>query len=181
MTENTSERPTRRLPVAGADVEVSLLEDFLAGDARRPTSFVTNFGDWQLPDAVAAVLGSPIAHVEWFHDTGELVAIGGVPHRGEATVEVHRGDAALSEAVDVVGGPFGSAGMSFRTAGGAVREFPEMVVPAGTRVAVLAHIEHGPQVHEALWGWHRQHRRPAGWTWLDERLARARRASPHGD
>ncbi|MBL7488007.1 hypothetical protein I6A60_16390 [Frankia sp. AgB1.9] len=176
-----SERPTLRLPIVGGDVEVSLLGDFLEADARRPTSFITNFGDWQLPDAVAAVLSSPIAHLEWFHDTGELVAIGGVPHRGEATVEVPRADAALDEAVDVVAGPFGSAGMSFRTAGGAVRAFPEMVVPAATRVAVLADIEHGPRVHEVLWGWHRQHRRPEGWTWLGERLAGARNTTPRSD
>ena len=46
-----------------------------------------------------------------------------------------------------------------------------MVVPAGTVVAVLATIDHGPKVHELLWGWHLEHRKADGWSWLEKRLA----------
>jgi hypothetical protein len=181
MTENTGEHTQAELPLAGGDVAVLLLSEFLEADARRPTSFVTNFGDWQLPDAAAAALGSPVAHLEWFHDTGELVAIGGIPHRGGATVEIPRSDGAVDEIVDLAAGPFGGGGASYRTAAGAVREFPEMVVAEGTRVAVLAVVEHGPRVHTLLWDWHRRHRQPQGWTWLEDRVAAARPSSGGSD
>lgn len=181
MTKNTGERIQAELSVAGVDVDVWLLSDFLEADARRPTSFVTNFGDWQLPEGAAAALASPVAHLEWFHDTGELVAIGGIPRRGGATVEIPRSDGAVDEIVDIAAGPFGGGGASYRTATGAVREFPEMVVAEGTRVAVLAVIEHGPRVHAVLWDWHRRHRQAEGWTWLEERVAGARHSSDGSD
>ncbi|ORT93618.1 hypothetical protein UK99_16795 [Frankia casuarinae] len=181
MTANTGGGPLSHLPVAGADVEIWGINDFLAADERRPTSFITNFGNWQVPDPVAAALASRVAHLEWFHDTGELVAIGDVPNRGAATVEIPRVEGAVGELADMVAGPFGSGGISFRTADGAVREFPEMVVSEGTRVAVLAVIKQGPRVHGVLWDWHRWHRRPEGWAWLEERLLSTRRTTGGND
>jgi hypothetical protein len=56
--------------------------------------------------------------------------------------------------------------------------FKSAVMPSGSRLAVLAHVKHGPKVHELLWGWHRQHRRTDGWNWLVERLARLASAPP---
>jgi hypothetical protein len=52
-----------------------------------------------------------------------------------------------------------------------VRElFASEVVPAGSRVLVLGHFEHGLRVHEMLWGWHLHHRHLGGWDWLLEHL-----------
>ena len=50
--------------------------------------------------------------------------------------------------------------------------FKAELLPAGSRVAVLAHVEHSPAVHELLWGWHREQHDENGWAWLVERLAR---------
>jgi hypothetical protein len=174
VSVSTGEGPSSRLPIGDGGVKTWPIDDFLAADERRPTSFITNFGNWPLPDPVARALESQVAHLEWFHDTGELVAIGGVPHRGTALVEIPAVEGAAEELVDVLAGPFGGAGVAFPTADGAVRQFPEMVVSERTRVAVLAVVRHGPRVHELLWGWHRKHRRAEGWSWLEERLLQAR-------
>ncbi|HZV26270.1 MAG TPA: hypothetical protein VFG00_08260, partial [Acidothermaceae bacterium] len=50
--------------------------------------------------------------------------------------------------------------------------FKAELLPPGSRVAVLAHVEHSAAVHELLWGWHREQHNENGWTWLVERLAR---------
>jgi hypothetical protein len=163
------------------DGETLLFSDFLVADDRRATSFVSNFGDWSLPADVAEQLGSPVGHLEWFHDTGELVLIGDIPEAGTTSVELPVSDTngedvtvAVDEAADVLAGTFGAPGVVYRSATGAVRETVlGSVVSADTRVAVLAVIEHGPKVHEILWGWHRQHRHPDGWAWLQGRLERA--------
>jgi len=72
-----------------------------------------------------------------------------------------------------VGAVFGGAGgRTVPGPDGSVREwFPAMVVGPETLVAVLAVIEHGPRVHELLWGWHLEHRHVDGWVWLCDRLA----------
>jgi hypothetical protein len=168
------------LPMNGTDVETLLLADFLAADERRPVSFVTNFGDWPLPDGPAQALASDVGHLEWFHDTGELVLIGAVPEAGavdenvpEPTTRESDAVVAVDEAANLLGGPLGAPGMVFGTPSGGVREtVVGGVVGEGTRVAVLAVIEHGPRVHEILWGWHRKHRREDGWGWLIDRLGR---------
>jgi hypothetical protein len=161
-------------------METSLFSEFMAADERRATSFVSNFGDWSLPEEAAAELASPVGHVEWFHDTGELVVLGDIPEDGGTSVELPAKDTdgedvtvAIDEATDVLAGTFGGTGVVYRTPTGAVREAVlGSVVAADTRVAVLAVIEHGPKVHEILWGWHRRHRHDDGWAWLQERLAK---------
>ena len=50
--------------------------------------------------------------------------------------------------------------------------FNEETLPADSRVAILGRIEHGPRVHEVLWGWHEHHRHADGWAWLAERLVK---------
>ena len=162
-------------------VRTELIGDFLASDERRPTSFVTNFGDWPLPDDVAAVLGNRSGHLEWFHDTGELVLIGGIPEPGVTVEEVptldtpaEDAEVAIDTVADVLAGPLGAPGMVYRNPAGGVRETVlGSTVSSETRVAVLAVVEHGPQTHALLWGWHREHRRPEGWQWLLNRLDRA--------
>jgi hypothetical protein len=165
-------RPGLRL--GGDTVDVLAIEEFLLADERRLTTFVTNFGDWRLPPRAAEALASPVAHLEWFHDTGELVAIGGVPRRGEAIVPLPTAEGLLEEVTDVLAGPGGAPGAALpappELGVGVVREFPAMVAPEGARVAVLAVIKQGPRVHELLWGWHRRHRDDDGWAWLLERL-----------
>jgi hypothetical protein len=142
--------------------------EFMAGDSRRPTSFITNFGDWQLPRSAEEQLHSAITHLEWFHDTGELVAFGQVPYLGAGEIQIDGGQAAI----DILAGPFGGAsGRIVRSPDGATREFfPAMVVDAATLVAIIALIEHGPRVHQLLWGWHLEHRHADGWDWLQEKL-----------
>jgi hypothetical protein len=123
------------------------LDDFYEGDPRRLNSFVTNFGDWQLPPDVEQVIGGPVGHLEWVHDTGDLVLFGAVPddHDGPRVRLL----------------PWGV---------GATRPIAEGV-PADTQVAILGVIGHGPAVHELLWGWHLEHGSPAGWGWLVGKLA----------
>ncbi len=41
--------------------------------------------------------------------------------------------------------------------------FKADLLPPGSRVAVLAHLEHSPAVHELLWGWHREQHNENGW------------------
>src|SRR5581483_2932501 len=73
-----------RIAVAGVGVEVVTLQAFLEADLRRASSFVTNFGNWLPPADVTASLHADRCRLEWIHDTGELVLLGGVPHVGEA-------------------------------------------------------------------------------------------------
>ena len=181
MTVPDDDNPRTQLPMDGGSVETLLISDFLAADERRPVSFVSNFGDWPLPDKAAEALGAPVGHLEWFHDTGELVLIGGVPEAGVVEEEIAAPDTpgedaevAIDEAADMLAGPLGAPGMVYGTPSGAVRETVlGSVVSPSTRVAVLAVIEHGPHVHKVLWGWHREHRRAEGWNWLQERLRNA--------
>jgi hypothetical protein len=59
-----------------------------------------------------------------------------------------------------------------RESDGSIREFfPAMTLGEDTLAAVLAVVEHGPRVHELLWGWHLRQHRDDGWAWLTERLA----------
>jgi hypothetical protein len=179
MTEQQN-AGTPPLTVNGVAVPTVVITDFYAQDQRRVASFVSNFGDWQLPADAAAAMGSDVGHLEWFHDTGELVLIGDVPESGVVEEEVPAADttddnveATAGELLEPLAGPFGGTGMVRRTMTGAVREtvFGE-VVDGDTRVAVLAHIKHGPQAHEVLWGWHRKHRKADGWDWLQGRIAK---------
>lgn len=175
--QQSDERPL--LTIGGAAVPTMPITEFFAADERRASSFVSNFGDWQLPPDASAALAAPVGHLEWFHDTGELVLIGDVPEAGAVEQDIPAPDTAaedtqvaLGQAADVLAGPWGGAGLVGRSQPGAVRETVYGgVVESDTRVAILAVIEHGPQVHERLWGWHRWHRKDDGWGWLQERLA----------
>jgi hypothetical protein len=168
------------LELEGNELPVYDLAEFNAADLDRVQSFSTNFGRWRLPGDVAGALGvnqGSDAALEWIHDTGELVLLGGVPSVRE--VEVDTLDYEAMTSGNVPGFIGGSAAGIERDASGNVRElFKSAVMPAGSRVAVLAHIKHGPKVHELLWGWHRQHGRTDGWNWLVERLARLASAPP---
>jgi hypothetical protein len=156
VTHDSSDdaQPVAMLELDGVQLPVYDLAEFNAADIKRVKSFSSNFGWWQVPAQVAAAMAMPDdarAAVEWIHDTGELVLLGGVPE-------------ARKVAIDVTPAPLYA---------GNVREvFKTDVMPAGSRVAVLAHVKHGPRVHELLWGWHREHRQPEGWQWLIDRLAR---------
>lgn len=158
----------------GIELPVYDLAEFNAADINRVRSFSTNFGVWQVPDDVAGLLAIELgtwALVEWIHDTGELVLLGGVPMPGDVAVDV-TGAARFSEGLmpAFLGGTVADVQ---RDAAGNTRElFKSAVMPAGSRVAVLAHVKHGPKVHELLWGWHREHDKATGWAWLVERLAR---------
>jgi hypothetical protein len=161
------------IELAGRLLPVTSLEEFYLADAARPTSFVSNFGNWLLPPDAAAALGATAAHLEWVHDTGELVLIGAVPETGTSAADVSTGRAVSDQMSTLVPG---TGGMPVRVDGGGaaggVRElFEAQVVPPGTLVAVLGRVEHGPAVHQRLWGWHRHHRDEHGWSWLSERLA----------
>ncbi len=152
----------------GEPVPTMLASDFMVADSRRPTSFITNFGNWQLPPSATEQLHSPVAHLEWFHDTGELVAFSHVPRLGTGEIDVPDTQAA----VDTLAGPLGGAsGRVVHTPDGATREFfPAMILDPDTLVAVLAVVEYGPRVHHLLWAWHIEHRRAGGWAWLEDRL-----------
>jgi hypothetical protein len=155
--------------LAGHRFPVQTNEQFLADDKRRYESFVTNFGNWDLPSELVQQLGTTRVHLEWVHDTGEVVLLAAVPHMGAAEVEVPKAEGVADELGGLGGGvtsmvlPSSDPGM--------VRElFASEVVPAGSRVVVLAHVEHGLRVHEMLWGWHLHHRDRDGWDWLLEHL-----------
>ena len=162
------------LDLDGIQLPVYELAEFNGADISRVKSFSTNFGTWQLPPEVAALLATPAgapASVEWIHDTGELVLLGGVPTQGQVAVDVS-GAVGFSEGM-VPAFLGGSSGGIERDPTGGVRElFKSEVMPVGSRVALLAHVKHGPKIHELLWGWHREHGKPTGWQWLVERLAR---------
>jgi hypothetical protein len=100
-----------------------------------------------------------------------LVLLGGTPTVGTLTADVAGVMADAAAGVPAFLG--GEAANATDVGSGMVREFfKSELLPAGSRVALLAHIEHGPRVHELLWGWHREHRSADGWSWLVERLAR---------
>lgn len=177
MVDNGSSEapaPVASLELDGVQLPIYDLAEFNAADIDRVKSFSTNFGWWLLPREVAEALAMPVdrrAALEWIHDTGELVLLGGVPTVGELAVEVSPGVA--YSAGDVPAFVGGSAAGIERDDAGHVRElFKSEVMPSGSRVALLAHMRHGPKVHELLWGWHREHDNPDGWQWLVERLAR---------
>ncbi|MGH8891222.1 MAG: hypothetical protein ACRDV3_15855 [Acidothermaceae bacterium] len=168
------------LELDGTQLPVYDLAEFNAADVTRVSSFSTNFGVWQVPDDVAALLAIELgtwALVEWIHDTGELVLLGGVPMPGDVAVDV-TGAARFSEGL-MPGFLGGTVGDVQRDAAGNTRElFKSEVMAPGSRVALLAHVKHGPNVHELLWGWHREHDKATGWAWLVERLARLETADP---
>jgi hypothetical protein len=162
------------LELDGVELPVYDLAQFNAAVVDRVSSFSTNFGVWQVPEAVAQVLAIPAgtgAVLEWIHDTGELVLLGGTPQEGEVSVEVSDTEAfAAGLMPGFLGGSV--AGIDHDSAGRVRELFKSEVMPEGSRVALLAHVKHGPKVHELLWGWHREHRKPEAWAWLVERLAR---------
>jgi hypothetical protein len=167
------------LVVNGVTVPTLGISEFYAEDQRRVSSFVIHFGDWQLPEDAATAMNSDVAHLEWFHDTGELVLIGDIPESGVVEEEVPAMDttednveSTVGEFLDPLAGPFGGSGMVRRTHWGAVKETVlGEVVESDTRVAILSHIKQRTRAHELMWGWHRKHRKPDGWDWLQERLA----------
>lgn len=164
----TQEPTPAPLVIGGRQIPTMTIGDYMADRVDRATSFITNFGDWQLPADAAAAFASPVVHLEWFHNTGELTAFGQVPHLGHGDIEI----SSAQSAIDTVGAAIGTAGGRVVHTDGATHEwFPAMVIGASTVVAVLAHVEHGPRVHELLWGWHTEHRHDDGWNWLTDRLA----------
>jgi len=170
------------LELDGIELPVYDLAQFNAAVVERVSSFSTNFGVWQVPEAVAQVLAIPAgtgAVLEWIHDTGELVLLGGTPQEGEVSVEVSDTEAfAAGLMPGFLGGSV--AGIDHDSAGRVRELFKSEVMPEGSRVALLAHVKHGPKVHELLWGWHREHRKPEGWAWLVEQLARLEGAGDTG-
>lgn len=170
--EHPQPQPVGTLALDGVQLPVFDLAEFNSADIARVASFVTNFGVWQLPADVAAALASADGRgrLEWIHDTGELVLLGGVPSEGMVAAPVSPGVGYTEGNVPSLLG--GSVGGVTRDPSGEVRElFRSEVLPEGSRVALLAHVRHGPRAHELLWGWHRAHRDADGWDWLVERLA----------
>jgi hypothetical protein len=161
------------LDLDGTSLTVFDLATFESADIHRVSSFSTNFGQWQLPADVGALLGvqaGQAATLEWIHDTGELVLLGGVPTEGNVAIEQTQGGELSGIMPGFLGGTIAGGG---RDSAGMIRDYVRSeVMPAGSRVAVLAHIAHGPKAHEVLWGWHREHGKESGWSWLVERLAR---------
>lgn len=159
-----------QVEIAGKQLPVERFGEFHEQDVRRATSFVTNFGNWWLPAGLAGALGVQRGRLEWIHDTGDLVLLGGLPQLGWADVEVPRGEGLSDAMPEVFGGPGAVIGPG--SAPGVVREsFEEEQLPADARVVLIAKIAHGPRVHELLWGWHEHHRDRDGWRWLLERLS----------
>jgi hypothetical protein len=172
--ESTHPDPVASLQLDAVVLPIYDLEAFNDADLRRVESFVTSYGSWTLPVEVATALASPdrTSVLLWIHDTGELVLVGGTPTEGEIPVEVGGALAAEAEFTPAfLGGQASDVHVDPDT-GMTSESFKAELLPAGSRVAVLAHIEHSPAVHELLWGWHREHGREGGWAWLVERLAR---------
>jgi hypothetical protein len=165
--------PVGSLQLDDVQLPIYDLEAFIDADITRVSSFSTNFGSWALPPEVGNALasGDGRGELEWIHDTGELVLLGGVPTEGTISADVTGFAAVSAELTPAFLG--GEAGATVSDGPGMVREyFKSDVLPPGSRVALMAHIAHGPAAHELLWGWHRQHRTEGGWEWLVERLAR---------
>jgi hypothetical protein len=166
--------PVASLQLDAVVLPIYDLQAFNDADLRRVESFVTTFGSWKLPIEVATALATAdgTSVLLWIHDTAELVLIGGTPKEGELPVEVTGLLAAEAEFTPAwLGGQ--AADVHLDTETGMVSEsFKAELLPAGSRVAVLAHVEHSPAVHELLWGWRREQHNENGWPWLVERLAR---------
>jgi hypothetical protein len=165
--------PVGFLDLDGVKLPVFDLETFDASDLHRVSSFSTNFGHWELPPDVGALLGvqaGQSATLEWIHDTGELVLLGGVPTEGNVAIEQTQGGEFSGIMPGFLGGTIAGGG---RDSAGMIRDYVRSeVMPPGSRLAVLAHIAHGPKAHEILWGWHREHGKESGWSWLVERLVK---------
>jgi hypothetical protein len=99
-----------------------------------------------------------IGRLEWIHDTGELVLLGGIPHIGEGSADIP----IMAGLSDVLRGFLGVTAVVGRSdVPGAVRIYlSEEQLPTDARVAVLGTLRHGPRVHEVLWGWHQHHHDP---------------------
>jgi hypothetical protein len=171
---NTHPDPVASLQLDAVVLPIYDLQAFNDADLRRVESFVTTFGSWKLPTEVATALATAdgTSVLLWIHDTAELVLIGGTPKEGELPVEVSGFLAAEAELTPAwLGGQ--AADVHRDTETGMVSEsFKAELLPPGSRVAVLAHVEHSPAVHELLWGWRREQHNENGWPWLVERLAR---------
>jgi hypothetical protein len=171
--EHADLQPVGSLQLDATVLPIYELQAFNDADLRRVTSFVTNFGSWALPAEVATALnaGNGRGTLEWIHDTGELVLLGGTPTVGTVSADV---PGVLADAAAGVPAFLGGEAANASSAGsGMVREyFKSELLPEGARVALLAHVAHGPAAHELLWGWHREQRNDTGWAWLVERLAR---------
>lgn len=172
--ESTHPDPVASLQLDAVVLPIYDLQAFNDADLRRVESFVTTYGSWKLPPEVATALATAdgTSVLLWIHDTGELVLIGGTPKEGELAVEVTGALAAEAEFTPAwLGGQAADVHRDNET--GMVSEsFKAELLPPGSRVAVLAHIEHSPAVHELLWGWRREQHNENGWAWLVERLAR---------
>ncbi|HVU73339.1 MAG TPA: hypothetical protein VHE83_10310 [Mycobacteriales bacterium] len=159
------------LVINGNEIPTTPVNDFLA-EKGRASSFITNYGDWTVSPAIAAGIGADVAHLEWFHDTGELVLVGAVPQPGEGTIEIGDGDATTVVAQELLT-PGGAPGHADNDEDGVTRErFPENVVPVDTLMAVLAVVDRS-EARALLRGWRREHRKDDGWAWLEARLAQA--------
>jgi hypothetical protein len=179
--EHADPQPIGSLQLDDVQLPIYDIGAYNAADVRRASSFVTNFGTWQVPTDVATALAAAggAAALEWIHDTGELVLLGGVPTVGAASAAVGGLGVAGAGVPASLGGTVGSADGD---GSGMVQEyFRASVMPAGSRVALLAHVAHGPQIYELLWGWRHEHRTPAGWAWLVERLARLEKHTGEAD
>jgi hypothetical protein len=172
--ESTHPDPVASLQLDAVVLPIYDLEAFNNADLRRVESFVTSFGSWTLPAEVATALASAdrTSVLIWIHDTGELVLVGGTPKEGEVAVEVTGAMAVEAEFTPAfLGGQASDVHVDPET-GMTSESFKAELLPPGSRVAVLAHVEHSPAVHELLWGWHREQHSENGWAWLVERLAR---------
>ncbi len=172
-----SETPLEQLASLQLDSDqlpIYELAAFNAADLDRVTSFATSFGSWQVPTEVAVALAMAAdvrAAVAWIHDTGELVLLGGVPQLGEVAVDTLDYEAyTAGEMPAFLGGS--AAGVERDDEGNAYELFKAEVMPAGTRVALLAHVKRWAKVHELMWGWRRHQDEPDGWSWLVGRLGR---------
>jgi hypothetical protein len=144
-TSTISARPP--LIINGQQVPMMPIGEFMADRTDRASSFISNFGDWQLPPDAAEAFGSPVVHLEWFHNTGELTAFGQIPHLGHGDIEISGAQAAI----DTVAPLFGGAGGRIVHTDGAVHQwFPAMVVGPETLVAVLETISSGPQARATV-------------------------------
>jgi hypothetical protein len=173
-SESANPSPVASLQLDAVVLPIYDLEAFNKADLNRVKSFVTNFGSWTLPPEVATALSTGddgIGALEWIHDTGELVLLGGTPTVGTVSADVAGVLADAAAGVPAFLG--GEASDATSDGSGMVREyFKSELLPAGSRVALMAHISHGAAVHELLWGWRGERDASTGWSWLVERLAR---------
>jgi hypothetical protein len=179
--ESTHPDPVASLQLDPVVLPIYDLQAFNDADLRRVESFVTSYGSWKLPAEVATALATAdgTSVLLWIHDTGELVLVGGTPQEGELAVEVSGALAVEAELTPAwLGGQASDVHVDPET-GMTSESFKAELLPPGSRVAVLAHLEHSPAVHELLWGWHREQHDENGWAWLVERLARLEDQTGH--